>query len=572
MPGGYIFLFLQIPGFVPVPMMPAVKRSYAIFLLLIPFIYLFLGFYFNQIIGLFSMRNVDPEYVYLTNGLYMSLGHLNVSHIDNPGTPLQMIVAIVCRIVYFIRSPQIPYLEDVMMNSDLYLNTINHVVNVIVTAVLVITGLFAWRISGFLPYGLLIQTSPFFYHITYDIIGRLTPELLLPVPVLLLSILILKVVRSDTKTFGFRTILAFGLISGFGLAIKFTYIPLLLIPLIIIPGYRDKLKFLALAIVSLFIFALPILYDLVFITRWLKDLFIHSGHYGGGEANVLIWGQFVQNLATFIKFHPFLVFMWVISFILIMVRLFYKRKEMNRHLVFGLTGVLIVILLQVIFVSKHYEYRYLVPGLALFPVMTILSLEMLKGYLRIRRINLVVVGLILAGSLYCIPRQVESVRIRSRGIFNEMQNKMVTKHFVETLPEDAVKLLTPSGYGCPFHDFSIMISHCWAGKANTVFKPVYRKLYPDTYHYFTWEKRSKYWDPYDVSAITNANRPVYFYVAHYTSELDSISLSTILPGYPIHEIERQLIFENARTNEKIFQLTFPQQRSDTTFIEQVTTH
>ncbi|MCX6234517.1 MAG: hypothetical protein NT175_07310 [Bacteroidetes bacterium] len=503
------------------------------------------------------MRNVDPEYAYLTNGLYMSLGHLNVYHIDNPGTPLQIVVAFVCRIVYFIRSPHISYLEDVMMNSDLYLNIINHVVISITAVVLFIAGVLAWRITGFLPYGLLIQTAPFYSNITYDIIGRLTPELLIPIPVLLLSIMILKVVKSNTGKFNFLTILLFGLISGFGLSIKLTYFPLLIIPFIIIPGYKDKVKFLILSILSMFVFAMPILYDLVFFTRWIKDLIIHSGHYGNGEANVLVWSQFIQNLETFYKFHSFLVFMWFISLFLLMISLIYKRKEINNRLTYGMTGVLIVILVQVILVSKHYEYRYLVPGLALFPVLTILSFEILKNMIRFKRINIIIGLMILAGSVYCIPKQVQSIRIRSRNIFTEMQNKMVTKHFVGTLPEDAIKLLTPSGYGCPFHDFSIMISHCWAGRENEVFMPVYKKLYPDTYQYFTWENRSKYWDEYDISSITCTNKPVYFYIAGYTPELDTTSLSAILPGYPIENIKQELVFENLKTNEKIFKLKFP---------------
>jgi hypothetical protein len=141
---------------------------------------------------------------------------------------------------------------------------------------------------------------------------------------------------------------------------------------------------------------------------------------------------------------------------------------------------------------------------------------------------------------------------------------MVTKHFVGTLPKDAIKLITPAAYGCPFHDFSIMISHCWAGNENKVFVPVYKKLYPDTYLYFTWEKRSKYWDGYDVSSITNTNRPVYFYIAGYTPELDTTSLSAILPGYPITDIKQELVFENQKMNEKIFRLTFPDAESGST--------
>jgi hypothetical protein len=234
-----------------------------------------------------------------------------------------------------------------------------------------------------------------------------------------------------------------------------------------------------------------------------------------------------------------------------------QKKKINHRVAYEMTGVLIAILGQVLLVSKHYEYRYLVPGLALYPLLTILAFGILKNMIRLKSINIIIGVLILAGSVYCIPKQVPSIRILSRGIFTEMKNKMVTKHFVETLPSDAIKLLTPSGYGCPFHDFSIKISHCWAGRENEVFMPVYKKLYPFTYQYFTWENRSKYWNDYDISNITCSSKPVYFYIDDFTPELYSTSLSAILPEYPIEDIKQELVFENLKTNEKNFKLKFP---------------
>jgi hypothetical protein len=544
------------------------NKSGRFFLLILPFAYLFLGFYFNQIIGLFSMRNVDPEYVYLTNGLYMSLGHMNVQHIDNPGTPLQMMVAVVCRVVYFIRAPHIPYIEDVMMNSDLYLNIINHVVIALTSIILYISGVIIWRITSLLPYGLLIQTLPFYSNLTYDIIGRLTPELLLPIPALLLSIMIIKTVKSKSDKLDFKTILLYGMISGFGLSIKFTYFPLLIIPLFLIPGYKDKLKYILLSLLSLFVFAIPILYNLSFIIQWIRDILIHSGHYGKGSPNVLLWNPFLHHLVTFYKFHVFLTFTWLMGFILLLIYLIYNKKEVNHRLLYGMTGVLIAMLVQIIIVAKHYEYRYLVPGLTLFPILIILSFEILKNTLRLKWMNIITGFIILAGTSYCLPRQIQSIHIRSRGIFTEMKNKMVTKHYVETLPADAIKLLTPSEYGCPFHDFSIMISHCWAGRENKVFMPVYKKLYPATYQYFKWEGRNKYWnDNYDISDITCSTHPVYFFIANYSPELDTVSLDALLPAYPVEKIKQQLVFDNPVTNEKIFRLTFPEEPGDTSCIK-----
>ncbi len=87
-----------------------------------------------------------------------------------------------------------------------------------------------------------------------------------------------------------------------------------------------------------------------------------------------------------------------------------------------------------------------------------------------------------------------------------------------------------------------MISHCWAGWANEVFLPVYSKLYPDTYFYFTWEGRAKYWHyPYDINRIVQNEKPVYFYIANYTPELFDKSLEIMIPDYPLDSIKSELL-------------------------------
>ncbi len=532
------------------------KLSKAI-LLILPFIYLILGFYFNELIGIFSLRNVDPEYIYLTNGLYMSLGHLNVYHIDNPGTPLQMIVAVVCRVVYMFRSHEIPYLEDVFINSDLYLNIINHVVISLTAMVIFIAGYMVLKLTSFLPYALLLQTLPFYSNLTYGIIGRLTPELMVCIPVFFLTVMLIKSTQSDQRKFDLKTILFYGIISGFGLSVKLTYIPLWIIPLMVIPRWKDKGRFLLLAIVSVFVFAIPIIFDLSSFTGWIKDLLLYSGQYGGGEANILNIEKFSENFSLIFKLHRLFLIIWILCFVLVVVYVFLKRKELNRRLIYSMSAILLTTLLQVLLVSKHYEYRYLVPGLALFPALVILSFQMIKKLISYRRINFIIAFIIIAGFVYQVPKHIKYIHIVSRGVSAEINKKMQTRNFVQTLEDDAIKLLTPSGYGCPFHDFSIMISHCWAGWENEVFLPVYKKLYPDTYQFFTWENRAKYWEyPYDITRITDAEVPVYFYVAHYTPGLFHESLTALLPGYDITNIEDELIFENTDTGEKIFRLQF----------------
>ena len=72
-------------------------------LLLIPLFYLAAGLYFRLILDDPSLRSVDPDYVYFCTGLNMAEGHFKVAHIDHPGTPLQVITALVFRLVWWFR-------------------------------------------------------------------------------------------------------------------------------------------------------------------------------------------------------------------------------------------------------------------------------------------------------------------------------------------------------------------------------------------------------------------------------------------------------------------------------------
>lgn len=533
------------------------KTAIKISLILLPALYLLLGNYFNGLIGELSLRNVDPEYVYLTNGLYLSTGDPNVSHIDNPGTPLQVIVALVCRLIYLFRSHDVPYIEDVLANSDLYLNMANHAVNLITSILLFVAGWIVMRLTSFLPYALLLQTAPFFTQITYDIIGRLAPELLMTIPVLFLTIMLIRSARDNEARFNWKTILLFGLISGFGLSIKLTYMPLLIIPFMVIPGLKDKLKFLLFTLLSLFVFAFPILFDLVAFTKWIFALFIGTGKYGGGEAGIIDPEAFSRNFRYFMEKHIFFIVVWIISSALLVSYIFMRRKTLNKKIAYGLGAILITLFLQVMMVSKHYEYRYLIPGLALFPAMVILTFEVLRDMVKFRKMNLLIMTVILAGAFIMVPRHVNAARKVGARISGEMEVRLETRYFIENLEENAIWLMTPEGYGAPMHDFSMMISSCWGGKANRIFLPVYQKLYPDTYYYFRWEGRAKYWrTDYDVSNIIATDRPVYFYIHKPTPELIDRSLSAMLPGYDVSNIKMDLIFENLQTGEKIYKLRF----------------
>src|SRR5579885_2870698 len=62
----------------------------------------------------------DPYYAYLMNGVNLASGHMEIGHIDHPGTPVQCFAAIIIFFTHFVTDKGILY-HDVLSNPEKYL-------------------------------------------------------------------------------------------------------------------------------------------------------------------------------------------------------------------------------------------------------------------------------------------------------------------------------------------------------------------------------------------------------------------------------------------------------------------
>ena len=103
--------------------------------------------------------NFDPEYAYLFNSLNV-IHFFKIEYVDHPGTPLQVLGGVVIFLYnLFFRDSKVN--EDVVLNSDLYLNVINIVIIFLLSITLYIAGMVIYIKSKNIIYGLLIQITPF---------------------------------------------------------------------------------------------------------------------------------------------------------------------------------------------------------------------------------------------------------------------------------------------------------------------------------------------------------------------------------------------------------------------------
>jgi hypothetical protein len=519
-------------------------------LLIAPFAYFFLGSYIHQVTGLFSLRSADPEYIYFISGLSIADGKFMLGHIDNPGTPLQVLAALVFRGLYLFRVHQVPFNEDVLANADLYLRVLNLVLTGVVVVFMYYVGKIAYRITNSISYAFLLQLSPLFTNIIFGNIGRITPENLIPIPVMFLSLLLLKLIyqpeeEEDSK----KHSIWFGLISAFGLSIKLTYFPIWIMPLIVIKTWRNKMWYSLTAIGSFFVMAFPVTLQIHIFWGWIKGLFLHSGQYGKGESNILKWETIVPNFRYLWNENTYF-FCIILILLAVLIILYFLRKDNSFTLLQRISlGILAATAIQVAIVCKQFEFRYFIPALMLLPLSVMLIMEFVRPLnTMISQYKIPQVVIVLFVSIY-FTNQLPVIHSLSEHLDQEQVQKMAALHYMQTIEKDAIKFLVPGPYGCPTPEYALMCSYGWSGRQHEYFKPVLAKLFPDTYIYYPWDKTVNFWGR--EPSIKQTNKPVYIYLEN--ENLKETFLADTKALFP-EKYELTRTFFNEATNESVYRL------------------
>ena len=100
---------------------------------------------------------------------------------------------LVFKLTYLFRSPAIPYIEDVFLHPDMYLSVTSLFLAAITAGLIFYAGYKVFQSTKSVFYAVLVQTAPFLPVIWYDLIGRVAPELMMPFPVMLLTVLLIQI-------------------------------------------------------------------------------------------------------------------------------------------------------------------------------------------------------------------------------------------------------------------------------------------------------------------------------------------------------------------------------------------
>ncbi|MEO8209623.1 MAG: hypothetical protein ABI840_03595, partial [bacterium] len=259
---------------------------------------------------------------------------------------------------------------DVLTRPEPYLFFINKVLVTINSIGLFLLGVFTYRFSKNIYLSLLIQLSPFTSIEIYYGLIIVTPEnFIIFVCICFIGIIIYYLYRIDIHMKQpLKFVLILGLVCGLGLASKLYFIPLIVIPLTIIKGFKNSIIFLFTFVLSFLIFISPALSHFDYFLIWVKDLFINSGKHGGGESNIINTSSFLKNvIMIFTKDYIFgLAYLFTLITLLTKKLLYKKHRDLNlKKITMVLTGIFITFTFQIIIVGKHYSQYYMLPSFML---------------------------------------------------------------------------------------------------------------------------------------------------------------------------------------------------------------
>jgi hypothetical protein len=306
-------------------------------------------------------HNLDPEYNYLLNGLNLAEGHA-AGHYDHPGTPVQMLGAVVLRLVHSMNKNSLPLERDVCVRPEYYLRAIHLAIDLLVFCALAGLVFYFYAVFGDAVATMIVGASLFASSALLLACTRVNPEPMLVFSGFCMQI-ILVAVFSKRKRFK-SAHCWFAAVGGFGVAVKVTFLPLLLVPLVVIDGWKKRALYLAGSFVFFIVFTLPIAVHYKAVARWLFSILTHTGRYGYGNPGIVDPASYGSNIMNLLAWEPALAATLVVSgMYLFAISLRKSSRRGNRTLLKTIAGCVAALVAQILMVAKHPDDHYLVPAL-----------------------------------------------------------------------------------------------------------------------------------------------------------------------------------------------------------------
>ncbi len=343
----------------------------SISLILIPVIILIVFFILKYSSGPYFIGfNSDPEYAYLFDSLNLVKCNMPAMY-WHPGTTVEILSASLIKLIHpFESSSEI--VRSVILNPEYYLWCLNIVFLILFIISITVLGFISYRATKNIWVAIILQASPFFSIHALMEISRVRPETLLVTCCAIFAAIIIQIRKYDVTEHINYYIYAFALTISFGIITKITFLPLIIIPILLLPTWKTRLKYLLFTMLGLIVFSFPIIPKYVSMVNWFGILVSHTGRYGTGKASIIDIDSYKDSIVQIILSNTIYSVILLIGIFIIALCLLISmyRKELSNDLeIKALLAIIVAQVAQMLMVAKHpsinSSYHYLLPSLML---------------------------------------------------------------------------------------------------------------------------------------------------------------------------------------------------------------
>lgn len=491
----------------------------------------------------------DPEYAYLFNSLNMARFKL-AGHIDHPGTTIQVTGGLILRATWLFDKRGESLTEAVLSDPEHYIRVLNTFTAVIgAIAIWILAALLLIKTGNFW-FALLFQATPFISgFVLFNGFTRITQELMQMVAAFAMaSAAILWFMRSGGKTEN-RYILLFGIISGFGIASKILFIPLIIIPLIIIEGLKSKIRYLLTSLIAFIAFTLPVAKLYPNMMYWIYRLFVHSGQYGSGEKEIVDTSRYFDDLLNLFIVSPILSAIVGLSIIIIVVFLIKNRISRTTGFEPYQKVLIAVTLAQVagfLLVAKQPKESYLLPYECVAGINAVIILHLITSFIRNANFRFITQGILTLLMVFFV---VIYGNTRKLKIYSTEKNAFWENHWQAAISDTGPRAVIFSDPG------SSPITGLYFGNAYSIRRYVndLQTIYPDYYVYERYSGKIYHWggEPFSISDLTEKYDGRVFYSGLALTDQEITQFFTVRDSIAFQKIygnDRQVIMAPPETS------------------------
>lgn len=355
-----------------------------IWIFIIPAMVLTWSIFFLKLSGPFYQTRIDPDYVYLLNGLNCAtLEFSRIGHIDHPGTPFQVITGLFIRITHLVAG-QGPIVDDVISRPEFYLTVLAFYLSLLTALTLLWLGRIVLKFGNDFLGAIILQLSVFFNIFLIDLPCRYIPDRMLSLVVLLFAGNCIRYFYgnylSDRK-FALQS----GILMGFGFVTKFNFLPILVIPFFVVRKMKEKVIYVATFIVSSIFFFLPVHDKFSYFRSFITSIIKHDGLYGGGSQQVFNLNVFWQNTILILQQNTAFSLILILTLVaIVMLLLNPVNRNLHRKELLYLISMILATLIGVIITAKHFKDYYIIPIITLTGFSAYILLVIGRTYLKSR--------------------------------------------------------------------------------------------------------------------------------------------------------------------------------------------